>query len=113
VQRDVMAEPIVFYSMTVRAFKFTDSLDRRCEDYGQVATYRGTIPQQPARFVFDDHHMFEAHRPVAVCRNTARMLQETRLGAYFDVTPPIKHFGLFPCGSPVSTGSEIAKGSCC
>lgn len=114
VQRDVNGEPIVFCSMTVRAFKFSEPLDRRCEDYGQIAIYRGTVPQQKARFIFDDHHMFEAHRPVAVCRNTARMLQETRLGSHFEVSSPIKHFGMFPCGAPVAvSNSDALKGSCC
>lgn len=114
VQRDVLGEPIVFYSMTVRGFKFAEPLDRRCEDYGQIATYLGTVPQQPSRFVFDDHHAFEARRPTAVCRNTARMLQDTRLGRHFQVTDPIKHFGLFACGTPVSTSTtDSAKGSCC
>ena len=64
----------------------------------QVAVYKGNSPDAAARFVFDDHHIFEAHRPTAVCRNTARMISETRLGRYFEVTPAVKHFGLFPCG---------------
>ncbi len=112
VQRDVMGEPVVFYSLTVRGFKFFDPLDRRCEDYGQIATYNGLLPAQSARFFFDDHHAFEAHRPVPVCRNTARMLKETRLGKYFEVTSPIKHFGLFPCGSPVSSSTDTPKPCC-
>lgn len=114
VQRDVIGEPIVFYSVTVRGFKFSDPLDRRCEDYGQMATYRGTISQQNARFIFDDHHAFEASRPVPVCRNTARMLKETRLGIHFDVTDPIKHFGLFPCSPGVTSVQNPTSGkSCC
>jgi arsenite methyltransferase len=110
VQRDVLGEPIIFYSMTVRGFRFSDPLDMRCEDYGQIATYKGTIPSQTSRYIFDDHHMFEAHRPTPVCRNTARMLQETRLSKHFEVTAPIKHFGLFAC-APASTTSE--KPGCC
>jgi arsenite methyltransferase len=113
VQRDVLGEAIVFYSMTVRGFKFSEPLDRRCEDYGQIATYRGTVDHQPARFVFDDHHIFEAHRPTQICRNTARMLQETRLGKHFEVTAPIRHFGLFACGTPVVAASDTPKSSCC
>ena len=113
VQRDVLGEPIVFYSITVRAFKFSEPLDRRCEDYGQIAVYKGTLPGHQARFVFDDHHAFEGHRPLPVCRNTARMLQETRLKTHFDVTPPIKHFGLFACAAPVSGAQETSKGNCC
>jgi ubiquinone/menaquinone biosynthesis C-methylase UbiE len=115
VQTEAKGQPITFSSLTVRAFKFQEPLDRRCEDYGQVAVYRGTAPGSPARFVFDDHHVFEAHRPTAVCRNTARMLSETRLQRHFDVTAPVKHFGLFPCG-PTSTmraDSPGSGGGCC
>jgi len=111
---DVQGEPIVFSSVVVRAHKLAD-LDRRCEDYGQLATYRGSVQDAPARFRLDDHHLFEAHRPTPVCRNTARMLSETRLGRHFDVTPPIRHFGLFGCGAPAeSAGSSGASaGPCC
>jgi SAM-dependent methyltransferase len=98
VEEDVLGQPIRFYSITLRAFKFAEPLDRRCEDYGQTAVYLGSMPQCPGRFVLDDHHVFEAGRPAAVCRNTARMLSETRLGRHFSVTRPIQHFGLFPCG---------------
>ncbi len=111
VEEDVLGEPIRFYSTTVRAFKFDDPLDRRCEDYGQSATYLGTIPGAPARYSLDDHHTFEAHRPVAVCRNTARMLAETRLGRHFRVTEPVRHFGLFPCAPPASSGADVP--ACC
>jgi SAM-dependent methyltransferase len=115
VQRNVKGEPIVFYSMTVRAFKFLEALDRRCEDYGQIAIYNGTIPQQPAAYLFDDHHVFEANRPVPVCRNTARMLGETRLAAHFTISAPVKHFGLFPCGAPVASAQTqpASGGRCC
>lgn len=114
VQDEAKGEPIAFSSLTVRAFKFAEPLDRRCEDYGQFAAYRGNLDDSPARFIFDDHHVFEAHRPTAVCRNTARMISETRLGKYFDVTGPVKHFGLFPCGpAPATSKSARSSGSCC
>ena len=114
VQTEAKGEPITFYSMTVRGFKFTDTLDNRCEDFGQVATYNGSCPGQEARFMFDDHHVFEAHRPSAVCRNTARMLGETRLGRYFHISEPVKHFGLFPCGPGPSTLAQAGSAaSCC
>lgn len=112
VQRDVLGESVIFYSMTVRGFKFAEPLDRRCEDYGQLATYKGTAGQHQARFIFDDHHIFEAHRPVPVCRNTARMLQETRLRPHFDVTDQVKHFGLFACGTTINNSTKTSS-SCC
>ncbi len=112
-QTEAKGEPIRFSSLTVRAFKFSEPLDWRCEDYGQFAVYSGGCPGQEARFVFDDHHVFEAQRPSAVCRNTARMISETRLGKYFRVTEAVKHFGLFPCGpAPGVAGSGEAEPCC-
>ncbi|MCO5168703.1 MAG: methyltransferase domain-containing protein [Planctomycetes bacterium] len=107
--------PIVFWSVVVRAFKLSrPPLDRRCEDYGQLAVYRGGLPSSPARYTFDDHHVFEARRPTPVCRNTARMLSETRLSALFEVTPPVAHFGLFRCGpAPTATGAGPASAAPC
>lgn len=112
---DVRGEPIAFSSLVVRAQKFTrEPLDRRCEDYGQLATYKGNLATLPARFAYDDHHVFEAARPTPVCRNTARMLSETRIARYFDVTKPIKHFGLFACGpASAPAGKPAAGGACC
>ncbi len=115
VEEDVKGIPIRFYSVTVRAFKFDRSLDRRCEDYGQIATYLGTLPNCPARYSLDDHHDFETRRNVAVCRNTARMVSETRLGKHFHVSEPIEHFGLFPCGPTLESSPDDEKpsGACC
>jgi hypothetical protein len=114
VQTDAKGEPVIFSSLTVRGFKFGGPLDRRCEDYGQVTVYDGSSPGSPARFPFDDHHVFETGRPTAVCRNTARMLTETRLGKYFSVTPAVKHFGLFACGVTAATADGAASaGNCC
>lgn len=112
-QREAKGVPIVFWSVTVRGFKFDPPLDRRCEDYGQVAVYRGTLKDSPARYALDDHHVFEAHRPAPVCRNTARMLQESRLGKHFHVSAPIRHFGLFPCGPAAPPDAAPSSGSCC
>lgn len=113
-QEDVMGEAITFSSITVRAHKFSQvPLDNRCEDYGQLATYTGAFPRSQARYALDDHHVFERDRPVAVCRNTARMLSETRLGRGFKVSEPIKHFGLFDCAPPANSGSDQAGDAPC
>lgn len=118
-------EPARFHSVIWRGFKLPD-MDRRCEDFGQFATYKGNltgIPNgtgvgSPARFLLDEGHLFEAHRPVHVCRNTARMLGESRLAKYFDITQPIRHFGLFEeCSTPAAQAgqpeSQGFAGSCC
>ena len=113
VANEVEGEPITFSSLTVRAFRLEPALDRRCEDYGQTGTYLGTVPGSPARFALDDHHVFEKHRPLAVCRNTARMLSDTRLARHFAVTQPIRHFGLFPCGPAQPAPAPSACGPGC
>ena len=102
-----------FTSQTVRAFKLPDLIEDRCEDYGQVATYRGGIEGERHAFRLDDHHLFEAGRPMLVCGNSAAMVQNTRFGRYFDVTGDRStHFGLFDCEPATGAGEEVA-GSCC
>lgn len=100
---------ISFYSTTVRAFKL--NLEDRCEDYGQVAYYLGTIPQCSHAFPLDDHHLFEKGKPMLVCSNTAAMLAQTRYASHFRVEGDLStHFGLFDCSSggasPKRNGSE-------
>lgn len=104
-----------FYSITYRAFKL--ALEDRCEDYGQIATYRGGMQHTEASFILDNHHTFERDRPTPVCRNTAEMLSKTRYRSHFDVTPAVRHFGLFDCGlgePPLDTADETGPpNSCC
>lgn len=105
---------INFYSITIRAFKL-NSLEDICEDYGQVAVYNGTIPHAPHRFVLDDHHVFEAGKPMLVCGNTAAMLEETRFQDHFTVTGNRSvHYGAFDCVDSVGlSDGESASGGCC
>ncbi|MCB0366706.1 MAG: methyltransferase domain-containing protein [Bdellovibrionaceae bacterium] len=101
-----------FYSMTIRAFKL--ELEDRCEDFGQMATYKGTLPELPHFFDLDNHHHFIAGKPMAVCSNTARMLSQTRLKNHFEVVgDESTHFGLFDCSPPVAFAGDAAPGSCC
>lgn len=103
---------IDFFSITVRAFKL-NTLEDICEDYGQIATYRGTIPGAPHRFVLDDHHEFTAGKPMPVCGNTASMVSETRYGAHFTVAGGReRHFGPFAC-APAEGGSGRTDAPCC
>ncbi len=99
-----------FESITWRAFKLP--LEDRCEDYGQVATYRGNLPGHLHQFELDDHHRFDAGRPVLVCGNTADMLSRSRYAAYFHIDgDKRRHYGLFEC-EPASTATSSAP-SCC
>lgn len=102
---------INFSSITVRAFKLP--LEDRCEDYGQVAIYRGTIEGHPHAFVLDDHHRLETGRPMLVCGNTADMLSRTWYAPHFEVRgDKARHFGLFDC-SPASSVAATPGGACC
>ncbi len=101
-----------FYSMTVRFFKLPQ-LEDRCEDYGQVAWYQGTLAHAPNRFVLDDHHVFLAGKPMLVCSNTAAMLSATRFQKHFRIDGDLStHYGLFDCG-PEPTADSGDVGACC
>lgn len=99
-----------FRSITIRAFKM--SLEDRCEEYGQVATYRGGIEGLPHAFVLDDHHRFETGRPMLVCGNTFDMLAQSRYATHFELAGnKDTHYGLFDC-APVAVATAVA-GACC
>lgn len=105
---------ITFSSLTIRAFKL--SLEDRCEDYGQVAYYLGTLPQCPHAFPLDDHHLFEKGRPVPVCGNTAAMLTQTRYASHFRVEGDTStHYGLFECAPKMTntTDDQPTNAGCC
>jgi len=103
-----------FYSITFRLFKLQD-LETLSEDYGQHATYRGTIPGHKNSYTLDDHHKFETGHPVLVCGNTAGMLSKTWLSRHFEVVGSRDHhYGLFrPCTAPPTTSGVSNGGSCC
>ena len=99
-----------FASLTIRAFKL--ALEDRCEDYGQVATYLGSMAEHPHAFELDDHHRFLTDKPMLVCGNTADMLTQTRYARHFRLLGnKLKHLGLFDCAP--ETGVSSAAGACC
>lgn len=102
-----------FESITYRVFKL--DLEDRCEDFGQTATYHGTLPECPHAFVLDDHHVFETHRPLRVCGNTANMLARSRYARHFQVTgDTTHHFGLFDCAPAAADDAAKRCGpGCC
>ncbi len=113
-------EGIRFRSVILRGFKL--ELEDRCEDYGQVAVYGGTIAGCEEAFVLDDHHRFVAGEAVRVCRNTAQMLSQSRFAEHFQVSQPLSHLGLFDCApaddrqqEPVPSRVEVDDTSvgCC
>lgn len=110
-----IVEGIRFASRTMRGFKLP--LEDRCEDYGQVAVYRGTL--DGPTFTLDDHHVFEAGVAMRVCKNTADMLSASRLAAHFEVSSPMSHLGVFDCepAPPIEVAPAVstpkASSGCC
>lgn len=105
---------IQFFSITIRAFKL--KLEDRCEDYGQVAYYLGTIPECPHRFALDDHHLFEINKPMLVCGNTADMISASHYKKHFKVLGNKEtHLGLFDCAPAAGSTSaqDCSTGACC
>ncbi|MDP3334451.1 MAG: methyltransferase domain-containing protein [Methylococcaceae bacterium] len=103
---------VAFRSITVRAFKVP--LEDRCEDFGQIAIYKGTLPQHPHAFDLDDHHHLETGKPLRVCGNTADMLGSTRYAEYFQlIGDKSTHFGLFDCAPPNTSLSMKSGAACC
>jgi SAM-dependent methyltransferase len=101
-----------FRSVTIRAFKM--SLEDRCEDFGQVAIYKGTLAEHPHAFDLDDHHHFETGRPLRVCGNSSDMLGSSRYGKHFElVGDKSTHFGLFDCAPPNKSLSLESGSACC
>jgi ubiquinone/menaquinone biosynthesis C-methylase UbiE len=102
-----------FRSITVRAFKLP--LEDRCEDFGQIATYLGTVPGLPHAFVLDDHHRLETGKPMRVCGNTFAMLADTRYAAHFQLMGSMStHYGLFDCEpAPAAGNGATCTTGCC
>lgn len=103
---------VKFNSVTVRIFKMP--LEDRCEDYGQIATYKGTILDHKHSFDLDDHHHFETGKPLRVCSNTYDMLSSSRLAKHFTLLGDMStHFGLFDCAPPNTSLSLESGAACC
>ena len=105
-----------FYSITYRLFKLpAGMLESCCEDYGQVATYKGTIPGSEGAYTLDAGHTFEAGRPALVCGNTAAMVGEggvSWLAKHFEVRGDRRvHFGKWGGGDPVPLTSDGKGGA--
>ena len=83
---------IRFASVTLRLVK-AEGLEPGREDYGQTATYRGTLPEAPEALRFDASVSLPAGKPVAVSGNTAAMLAAGRFAAHVEITPPGPHRG--------------------
>lgn len=107
--------PLEFLSATYRLFRL-DGLEQTCEDYGQSATYKGSVDHAPDRFELDEHYAFETGKPVAVSGNTFRMLRDSRFAKHFELTGDFSiHHGIFEGDGGESPFRNLDKsgGGCC
>ncbi|GBF94952.1 arsenite methyltransferase [Raphidocelis subcapitata] len=112
-----------FYSVTFRLFKLPGLLEPQCEEYGQTATYKGTVPGSEDAYTLDCDHTFKAGATARVCGNTAAMLEDSWLAPHFTVMGDRStHQGQFDCGpgncvlsalSVASLAGGGGGGSCC
>jgi len=100
------------YSITLRLFKM--GLEDGCEDDGQVAIYKGNLPQAPDRFILDEEHIFETGRAVPICRNMAGMICTSRYCALFDVIGDGRsHYGRFQCAAQPISHTSLSNTDAC
>jgi arsenite methyltransferase len=87
----------------VRSYKIPEMEDR-CEDYGEEATYLGTLGAGLEKeFKFDRSHIFITGEKLRICKNLSLVLTKCPLyKKHFEVTPIKGHLGLF----------EITPGVC-
>ncbi|KAK9785959.1 hypothetical protein WJX73_006538 [Symbiochloris irregularis] len=106
-----------FSSITFRLFKLPELLESICEDYGQIAIYKGTITGHEHLYILDDHHVFQTNKPEAVCGNTAAMVGDSWLSRHFQVLGDRStHYGAFVCGpasAQVPPVAGNASAACC
>lgn len=108
-----MVGNVEFYSHTIKAVKLPALIEDICENYGQVAIYKGGIEGMENYFDLDDHHRFYKDLPLAVCGNTCAMIESTRLSKYFDIIGDrSKHFGAF-LGCSTAPAKDTEKSDCC
>uniref|UniRef100_A0A7S1QQU5 Arsenite methyltransferase n=1 Tax=Neobodo designis TaxID=312471 RepID=A0A7S1QQU5_NEODS len=106
-----------FTSTTYRCFKLDAAArDEEAEDYGQTATYLGTLPDAKHGYALDEATVFETNRPLLVSGNTAEILSTSWLAKHFRVTGDRStHFGAFGEGAYVAPqkGTTFGKAPAC
>ena len=103
-----------FFSITYRLFKLS-GMEKRQEDYGQEATYLGTISDYASSYQLDEDVILPARNAIRVSGNTAMILSRSWLKPYFKVEgDQSQHLGLFaPDKAESATCCPAPKSSCC
>ena len=80
--------------MTVRVFKCEG--EETAEDYGQKASYLGTILSLPNSFDLDSQHHFKTREAIDISGNTAKILMASHYAKHFKVEGDfLTHCGAF------------------
>ena len=102
-----------YFVRTMRAYKIPGILEDLCEQYDQFATYKGGLEGAPDYYDLDDHHRFMKDEPLSVCGNSCAMVENTRVGKYFEITGGTRgedevHGGPYPgCGNIPYSAEEV------
>jgi SAM-dependent methyltransferase len=108
---------IRFCSSTYRLFKVS-GCEATEENYGQMATYLGSITEHPEMLHLDQDNRFPVGQATPVSRNTAQMLSQSRFCAHFEIIGSASnHLGAFSGNlSNFSNKESVAargSSSCC
>lgn len=108
-----IVKTVHFASVIYRGFKI--SLEKECEDFGQVAVYEGGMAESPESYTLDINHIFPSGEAVRICKNTADILKQSRIARFFHVSDEIAHLGKFNCSATLTgaQGDEAPDSSCC
>jgi len=108
---------IAFCSATFRLFRVS-GVEVSAEDYGQQATYLGSVPDHALKFGLDSETVFHNGSSTPICGNTARIIAQSRFAAHFELKGSnCCHLGafsddlsLFPAANP---DEKQVSGGCC
>jgi arsenite methyltransferase len=108
---------IRFRSATCRLFR-TEGLESGQENYGQIATYLGSIAEHPDCLRLDGQQSFSSRQQTPVSGNTAQILSSTRFSDHFDlIGDRSRHLGAFSDNNEpdlfVTSVQQSARSSCC
>lgn len=110
---------IRFASVTLRLVR-AEGLEPGREDYGQTATYRGTLPEAPEVLHYDATLALPKGVPTRISGNTATLLLSGRLGSHVVISPPGAHLGPMlaeadpaPYAAEAVSVPQASSSSCC
>ena len=84
-EQPALVKDWTYFVRTMRAYKIPGILEDLCEQYYQYATYKGGIEGADDYYDLDGGHRFVKDEPLSVCGNSCAMVENTRVGKYFEI----------------------------